>query len=124
MGRGLRYTAQQIAHMSETVDLNGLARRLRQLRPEAEKVIRMYFGLGCQRCHSAQEMAAEFGVTTQRIAGLIGAAQRRLAREGVTAEQLRAAARQEKEAGAPSGSQSGTPSLQPSEGIGHRHHRA
>ena len=50
--------------MSQAVDLDGLARRLRQLRPEAEKVIRMYFGLGCPRCHSAQEMAAGFGVTT------------------------------------------------------------
>ena len=75
--------------------------RRRQLCPEAEKVIRMYFGLGCQRCHSAQEVAAEFGVTAQGIAALIGAAQRRLAREGVTAAQLRAAARQERQADTP-----------------------
>jgi DNA-directed RNA polymerase sigma subunit (sigma70/sigma32) len=66
---------------------------LRKLSPRQEKVIRLYFGLGCQRSHSAREMAQEFGVSAQVIAGILGAAQRRMAREGVTSSQLREAAR-------------------------------
>ncbi len=66
---------------------------LRGLRPQQEKVIRLYFGLGCQRSHSAQEMAEEFGVSVQVIGGILGAAQRRLAQDGLTSSQLREAAR-------------------------------
>jgi len=38
-------------------------------------------------------MAEEFGVSVQVIAGIIGAAQRRLAKQGLTASDLREAAR-------------------------------
>ena len=48
--------------------------------------------------HSAQEMAEEFGVSVQVIAGIIGAAQRWLAQEGLTASDLREAARDATEA--------------------------
>jgi hypothetical protein len=49
------------------------------------------------RPHSAREMAQEFGVSAQVIAGILGAAQRRLAREGLTSSDLREAARCESE---------------------------
>ncbi len=62
------------------------------------KCFRLYFGLGCERPHSAQEMAEEFGVSAQVIAGVIGAAQRKLVQEGLTGSELREAARQANEA--------------------------
>jgi len=74
------------------MDLN---RILRMLQPRQEKVIRLYFGLGCQRSHSALEIADAFEVSSQVIAGILGAAERRLARLGLTPIQMRAAARRE-----------------------------
>jgi DNA-directed RNA polymerase sigma subunit (sigma70/sigma32) len=82
------------------VDMDRISGLLRGLLPRQEKVIRLYFGLGCERAHSAQEMAEEFGVSAQVIAGTIGAAQRRLAQEGLTANDLREAARSATEAAA------------------------
>ena len=81
------------------MDFHRLSRLWRKLSPQQEKVIRLYFGLGCERPHSAQEMAQEFGVSAPTIAGILGAAQRRLAGEGLTSSQLREAARQEAEIG-------------------------
>src|ERR1039457_6221220 len=78
--------------------MDRISRLLRGLRPLREKVLRLYFGLGCERPHSVQEMAEEFGVSAQVIAGIIGAAQRRLAQEGLTASDLREAARHATEA--------------------------
>ena len=75
------------------MDMDRISGLLRGLRPLQEKVLRLYFGLGCERPHSAQEMAEEFGVSVQVIAGIIGAAQRTLAQEGLTASDLREAAR-------------------------------
>jgi DNA-directed RNA polymerase sigma subunit (sigma70/sigma32) len=43
-----------------------------------EKVLRLYFGLGCERTRTAGEMAEEFGVSAQVIGGILGAGQRRL----------------------------------------------
>jgi DNA-directed RNA polymerase sigma subunit (sigma70/sigma32) len=80
------------------MDMDRVSRLLRGLRPRQEKVLRLYFGLGCERPHSAQEMAEEFGVSAQVIAGLIGAAQRRLAQEGLAGSDLREAARHATEA--------------------------
>ena len=54
--------------------MDRISRLLRGLRPRQEKVLRLYFGLGCERPHSAQEMAEEFGVSVEVIAGVIGAA--------------------------------------------------
>src|ERR1039457_7340222 len=65
------------------------------LKPRQEKVIRLYFGLGCQRPHSAGKIAQAFEVSSQVIAGILGAAQRRLAGIGLTAIQIREAARWE-----------------------------
>src|ERR1039457_4567926 len=70
---------------------------LRMLQPRQEKVIRLYFGLGCQRPHSALEIAQAFAVSSQVIAGILGAAESRLGRLGLTPIQMRAAARQEAE---------------------------
>jgi DNA-directed RNA polymerase sigma subunit (sigma70/sigma32) len=73
--------------------MDRISRLLRGLRPQQEKVLRLYFGLGCERPHSAQEMAEEFGVSAQVIAGIVGAAERKLAQDGLTASDLRKAAR-------------------------------
>jgi hypothetical protein len=81
----------------DRMDLQGISGRLRKLSPQQEKVIRLYFGLGCERPHSAREIAQEFGVSSQVIAGILGAAQRRLAPEGLTFSHLREAARGEAE---------------------------
>ena len=80
------------------MDMDGISRLLRGLRPRQEKVLRLYFGLGCERPHSAQEMAEEFGVSVPVIAGITGAALRRLAPQGLTASDLREAARHATEA--------------------------
>ena len=85
------------------MDLNRLSGLLRKLSPRQEKVLRLYFGLGCERPHSAQEMAQEFGVSAHAIGGILGAAQRRLAGEGLTTRDLREAARQQAEIGHESG---------------------
>jgi DNA-directed RNA polymerase sigma subunit (sigma70/sigma32) len=77
------------------MDLQRISRLLRRLSPRQEKVMRLYFGLGCERPHAAQELAKEFGVSAQVIAGIVGAAQKRLAQEGLTSRHLREAARQE-----------------------------
>ena len=74
------------------MDLNRISELLRTLTARQEKVLRLYFGLGCQRPHSTDEMAQEFGVSRRVIAGILAAAERRLAREGVTSRELREAA--------------------------------
>jgi hypothetical protein len=65
--------------------------------------MRLYFGLGCQRPHSALEIAPVFGVSSQVIAGLLGAAQGTLAGLGLTALQIREAVRQQNELAHPPG---------------------
>ena len=100
------------------MDLN---RILRMLQPRQEKVIRLYFGLGCQRSHSALEIADAFEVSSQVIAGILGAAERRLARLGLTPMQMRAAARREAELHPPPGARSLPESKQKS-WSGHRAH--
>jgi DNA-directed RNA polymerase sigma subunit (sigma70/sigma32) len=79
------------------MDLKRISEILRRLPPRQEKVIRLYFGLGCQRSHSALEIAQAFAVSSQVIAGILGAAQRRLAGIGLTAIEIREAARWEAE---------------------------
>ena len=79
------------------MNLDDTAALLRKLPAQQEKVVRLYFGLGCRRPHSAEEMAQEFGVSERAIAALLGAAQRRLARDGLTTNELVAAARQQAE---------------------------
>jgi DNA-directed RNA polymerase sigma subunit (sigma70/sigma32) len=66
------------------MDLTRISEILRMLQPRQEKVIRLYFGLGCQRPHSALEIAEAFEVSSQVIAGILGAAESRLARLGLT----------------------------------------
>jgi DNA-directed RNA polymerase sigma subunit (sigma70/sigma32) len=72
---------------------NRVAALLRGLEPLQEKVVRLHYGMGCQRAHSAKEIARAFQVSPAVIAGLLGAAQERLAQVGLTPRQLRAAAR-------------------------------
>jgi len=77
------------------VDCNRVSARLRSLEPIQEKVVRLYFGLGCQRSHSASEIAQEFRVSSQVIAGILSGAHRKLAKVGLTPSQLREAARRQ-----------------------------
>jgi Sigma-70, region 4 len=81
------YPAIQMA-----MDRNHVSGLLKTLSPLQEKVIRLYFGLGCQRSHSASEIAREFHVSSQVISGIIGGAVRSLAHEGLTPSKLREAA--------------------------------
>jgi DNA-directed RNA polymerase sigma subunit (sigma70/sigma32) len=104
------------------IDLNRISEILRMLQPRQEKVIRLYFGLGCQRSHSALEIAEAFEVSSQVIAGILGTAERRLARLGLTPIQLRAAARREAELHAAPGARS-LPESKPKSWSGHRTHR-
>jgi hypothetical protein len=104
------------------MDLTRISEILRMLQPRQEKVIRLYFGLGCQRPHSALEIAEAFEVSSQVIAGILGAAESRLARLGLTPVQMRAAARREAELHPPPGARSLPESKQKS-WSGHRAHR-
>jgi DNA-directed RNA polymerase sigma subunit (sigma70/sigma32) len=47
------------------IDLNRISEILRMLQPRQGKVIRLYFGLGCQRPHSALEIAQAFEVSSR-----------------------------------------------------------
>jgi DNA-directed RNA polymerase sigma subunit (sigma70/sigma32) len=104
------------------IDLTHISEILRTLPPRQEKVIRLYFGLGCQRPHSASEIGDAFQVSPQVIAGILGAAERRLARLGLTPMQMRAAARRETERHPPPGARS-LPESKPKSWSGHRAHR-
>jgi DNA-directed RNA polymerase sigma subunit (sigma70/sigma32) len=68
--------------MEEAMDLAGLAHLLKKLSTRQEKVTRLYCGLGCERTHSIQEMAQEFGVSEEAVDNLLKAARKRLEREG------------------------------------------
>jgi RNA polymerase primary sigma factor len=52
-----------IAHDAQ----NKMANLLRMLSPSEEKVLRMRFGIGCDREHTLEEIAQEFGLTRERI---------------------------------------------------------
>ena len=68
---------------------------LKTFSPIQEKVVRLYFGLGCQRSHSAAEMAQEFHVSPQVIAGILSGAERKLGKAGWTPSALRQAGRRD-----------------------------
>ena len=104
------------------MDLKRISEILRRLPPRQEKVIRLYFGLGCQRPHSVLEIAEAFAVSSQVIAGILGAAESRLARLGLTPIQMRAAARQEAELHHPPGAR-WLPESKQKSWSGHRAHR-
>jgi DNA-directed RNA polymerase sigma subunit (sigma70/sigma32) len=77
------------------LDPNRVAELLQTLSPLQEKVVRLYFGLGCQRCYAASEIARELDVSPQVIRGVLGEAQRKLAQGGLKRDELRHAARTE-----------------------------
>jgi len=104
------------------MDLNRISEILRMLQPRQEKVIRLYFGLGCQRSHSALEIAEAFQVSSQVVAGILGAAERRLVRLGLTPIQMRAAARREAALHHPTQARS-LPESKPKSCSGHRARR-
>jgi DNA-directed RNA polymerase sigma subunit (sigma70/sigma32) len=85
----MRYPAIQMA-----VDLDHISTLLKErLSPRQEKVVRLYFGLGCSRSFSATEIAPEFQVSRKAISGIVGRAQSKLAPVGLTPAVLREAAR-------------------------------
>ena len=78
------------------VELDRISALLREhLSPLQEKVVRLYFGLGCSRSFSAAETARELRVSRQMITGIVGGAQTKLAPVGLTAGLLREAARRQ-----------------------------
>ena len=82
------YPAIQMA-----VDLDRISALLKEhLSPLQEKVVRLYFGLGCSKSFSATEIAREFQVSRQMISGIVGGAQTKLAPVGLTPGVLREAA--------------------------------
>ena len=54
------------------------------LSPWQEKVVRLYFGLGCSESHPAAEIAQAFGVSPQMISGTVHQAQTKLTPIGLT----------------------------------------
>jgi hypothetical protein len=74
------------------VHRNQVAALLRGLSPLQEKVVRLYFGIGCERSHSASEIARKFQVSSQAIGGILAGAQRKLAKVGLTPCKLAEAA--------------------------------
>src|SRR6202051_1695642 len=82
------YPAIQIA-----VDLDRISALLREhLSPRQEKVVRLYFGLGCSKSFSATEIAREFQVSRQMVSGIGGRLQMKLEAGGLTPWVLREAA--------------------------------
>ena len=79
------------------MDQERISGLLRTLSPRQEKVVRLYFGLGCERPHSAGEIAKEFGISSHVISGILGGAKRRLALVGLTPTHLKEAAKCEAE---------------------------
>src|SRR5205085_9983925 len=61
---------------------------LKTLAPSEEKVIRMRFGIGCDREHTLEEIARDFGVTRERIRQIESKVLQRL-RTSDDAERLR-----------------------------------
>ncbi len=70
-----------------------LGPRLRKLRPIEEKIVRLCYGIGCQRAHSAEEIAGEFGVSRELVGAILEEAERRLVQEGLFRTELRQAGR-------------------------------
>jgi predicted DNA-binding protein YlxM (UPF0122 family) len=78
------------------MDPDLISAQLRQhLNPWQEKVVRLYFGLGCSESHPAAEIAQAFGVSRQMISGTVRQAQTKLTPVGLTPGMLREAGRRE-----------------------------
>jgi DNA-directed RNA polymerase sigma subunit (sigma70/sigma32) len=78
------------------VDPDLISALLREhLSPWQEKVVRLYFGLGCAESHPAAEIAQAFGVSRQMISGTVRQAQSKLTPVGLTPGVLREAGRLE-----------------------------
>ena len=67
--------ADELRHL---VNNKEIAKALATLTPREEKIIRLRFGIGCEYAHSLHEIAAEFGVTRERIRQIETHALRRL----------------------------------------------
>jgi DNA-directed RNA polymerase specialized sigma24 family protein len=67
---------------------NSLATALRTLPPMEEKVLRLSYGIGCQRAHSTAEIAAAFGMRTDLVETILEEAEQHLAEHGVPPDRL------------------------------------
>ena len=74
------------------LDGDRVERLLQTLDPLQEKVMRLYLGWGCRRCHSLSEIAHEFQVSPQVIGEIVSVSERQLARAGLEQADIRAAA--------------------------------
>jgi len=54
--------------------------------------VRLRYGIGCQRAHSAAEIAAEFRVGVELVEAILEVAEQRLSEQGVNRDQLQQAA--------------------------------
>jgi hypothetical protein len=81
------------AHAGEQAVATGdaIGTALRKLRPIEEKIVRLSYGIGCQRAHSAAEIAEEFGVGWELVDAILEEAEKRLAQAGVWRSQLQQA---------------------------------
>lgn len=55
-----------------------IAGALRKLPPIEEKVVRLHYGIGCQRTHSTAEIAEAFGMTEALVKDILEKAEERL----------------------------------------------
>ena len=84
--RSLRSLADSMFETSVTNETAGV---LKTLAPNEEKIIRMRFGIGCEREHTLEEIGQEFDVTRERIRQIEAKALRQL-RAPERARRLRA----------------------------------
>ena len=75
------------------MDVSRLTEDLRSLEPMQEKVVRLHYGLGCERAHAPTEIARAMAVTPRAIREVLQGAQQRLGERGWGPEALRSAAR-------------------------------
>ena len=81
-------------------DADRVSALLRCLEPLHEKVVRLHYGLGCQRAHSEPETARALQVSPAVIVGILAKAEEQLSPLGLTPRRLRAAARVNQDSGA------------------------
>ena len=84
MGQANRLTHPDVSEAGRTP-----AGILKTLSPKEEKVVRLRFGIGCEREHTLEEIGQEFDVTRERIRQIEAKALRQL-RAPERARRLRA----------------------------------
>jgi len=84
-----RWVGSPVDAVNESKVSDETAGILKTLSPREEKVIRLRFGIGCEREHTLEEIGQEFDLTRERIRQIEDKALRHL-RAPETARRLRA----------------------------------